>query len=264
MLNASSKHQVAPDVGSDKRWPGVFGSIIATAAVFILGSGIGVLIISLLTTVAGGSSKEGNTLFGSTVLMQFAYAVAVYGVMTMILVWFLRMRRLKLADLGLTKTPRISDLGWALIAFAAYVSVYTLLLTVIKPFVPGLDVDQKQDIGFDGASGLSLVLVYFALAIVAPVAEEILMRGFLFTSLRRRMNFVITALITSAVFASLHLTGGESGAGLLWIAAFDTFVLSFVLCYLREKTGKLWAGIAVHMIKNTVAFVALFVVGASG
>ncbi|MGH7237402.1 MAG: CPBP family glutamic-type intramembrane protease [Candidatus Saccharimonadales bacterium] len=42
------------------------------------------------------------------------------------------------------------------------------------------------------------------------------------------------------------------------MAGVDTFILSTVLCYLREKTGRLYAGIGVHALKNFVAFAALF------
>jgi len=52
----------------------------------------------------------------------------------------------------------------------------------------------------------------------------------------------------------------EGGAaGPLYIAALDTFILSLVLIYLREKTGSLWASITLHAVKNGVAFMALFV-----
>jgi membrane protease YdiL (CAAX protease family) len=182
--------------------------------------------------------------------------------MTGALLWVLRKWRLSVADLGLVKRLRWSDLALAAAAFFLYASAYIILLSVVSPFIPGLDINQKQDVGYDGASGLSLILVYIALAIIAPVAEELLMRGFLFTSLRRRLRFWPVALLTSAVFACLHLPGGEAGAGPLWIAAFDTFVLSLVLCYLREKTGRLWAGIGVHMIKNSIAFAVLFLFAA--
>jgi membrane protease YdiL (CAAX protease family) len=40
----------------------------------------------------------------------------------------------------------------------------------------------------------------------------------------------------------------------MWAAAFDTFILSVVLVYLREKTGALYAGMLVHMLNNLLAF----------
>ena len=57
-----------------------------------------------------------------------------------------------------------------------------------------------------------------------------------------------------------HLAEGGA-AGPLWIGFIDTFILSLVLCYLRVKTGSLWAGITLHALKNGIAFVALFVIG---
>ena len=64
-------------------------------------------------------------------------------------------------------------------------------------------------------------------------------------------------LVTSVIFGALHTLTGKDG--LLWIAAIDTFALSLVLCYLREKTGNLYASMGVHAIKNGIAFLALFV-----
>jgi len=84
-------------------------------------------------------------------------------------------------------------------------------------------------------------------------------RGFVYTGLRTKLQPVGSALITSAVFASLHLEFGN-GAPLLWVAAIDTFILSLVLCYLREKTGSLWPGICLHALKNFVAFATLYLI----
>jgi membrane protease YdiL (CAAX protease family) len=75
------------------------------------------------------------------------------------------------------------------------------------------------------------------------------------------MKIVPAVILTSLIFASAHLPEGGA-AGLLYIAALDTFILSLVLIYLREKTGGLWASITLHAIKNGIAFVALFVLHA--
>jgi hypothetical protein len=85
------------------------------------------------------------------------------------------------------------------------------------------------------------------------------MRGFLFSSLKRGMTVVVAAIVTSSIFAIAHLQFG-SDAPLLWLAAIDTFVLSLVLCYLRQKTGSLWPCIGLHMIKNGLAFTVLFLI----
>jgi len=96
--------------------------------------------------------------------------------------------------------------------------------------------------------------------VLPPLAEETLFRGFLYTGLRKRWSFVWTTAMVSLLFASLHLF--EGSGGLLWIAGIDTFLLSLVLCYLREKTGNLWAGIIIHILKNGLAFIFLYVLAA--
>lgn len=85
-----------------------------------------------------------------------------------------------------------------------------------------------------------------------------MVRGFLYSSLKKAMRLIPAALLTSALFAAAHLPEGGA-AGPLYVAALDTFVLSLILIYLREKTGSLWASITLHAFKNGVAFMALFV-----
>ncbi len=88
-----------------------------------------------------------------------------------------------------------------------------------------------------------------------------MVRGFLYGSLKKQWPKIYAVLCTSALFAIAHLQFG-SGAPLLWVAAIDTFILSLVLIYLRDKTGSLAASIMLHMLKNSLAFVALFLLHA--
>jgi len=128
-----------------------------------------------------------------------------------------------------------------------------------KALFPSLNFEQEQEIGFSTAvSGLTLVPIFISLVVLPPVVEEILARGFLYTGLRTKLKPILATLITSVLFAVAHLQWGE-GAPLLWVAAIDTFVLSMVLCYLRETTGRLAAPIMLHAIKNGIAFAALFI-----
>jgi membrane protease YdiL (CAAX protease family) len=62
--------------------------------------------------------------------------------------------------------------------------------------------------------------------------------------------------MTSFIFGAAHLELG-SGSPLVWGAAIDTFLLSVVLVYLREKTGALYAGMLVHMLNNLIAFLVV-------
>jgi uncharacterized protein len=122
-----------------------------------------------------------------------------------------------------------------------------------------LNVDQKQQIGFTGAHGfLPLLVTFLSLAVIPPLVEETVMRGFLFSSLRAKLALRTAVVITSVLFAIGHLQFG-SGAPLLWIAALDTLTLSLFLIYLRQKTDSLWASILLHGLKNSLAFIFIFI-----
>ncbi|HVX57224.1 MAG TPA: CPBP family intramembrane glutamic endopeptidase, partial [Candidatus Saccharimonadales bacterium] len=110
----------------------------------------------------------------------------------------------------------------------------------------------------DVQGALPMTLTFISLVVLPPLAEEIMVRGFLYSSLKKALPTIWAVLITSGLFAAAHLPeGGASGP--LYIGAIDTFVLSLVLIYLREQTGNLWASITLHACKNGFAFVTLFV-----
>ena len=158
---------------------------------------------------------------------------------------------------------KLTDPLLTLAGFAVYFISYSILLTIATHIFPAINVNQKQQLGFQNASGSrDLILTFISLVVLPPFVEETVFRGFIFTGLRNNLKWWWSALLTSVIFASAHLEFG-SGQPLLWSAAIDTFTLSMVLCYLRQKTDSLWPGILLHALKNCIAFVALFILHAS-
>lgn len=191
--------------------------------------------------------------------LQFVFVLLVEIITVASLFFFMKRRRTPWSVIGWVR-PRVRDVGYTILGFITYFVVYAFIIfNLVQAIFPQVDTDQPQQLGFDTAtSGPVLIFVFLSLVILPPLVEEILVRGFLFTGLRQKMNVVLAAVVTSVVFAAAHLQWG-SGAPLLWAAAADTFTLSMVLVWLRHKTGSLWPGIGVHFIKNGIAFLALFV-----
>jgi hypothetical protein len=193
----------------------------------------------------------------NSVGLQFAY-ILIAEVLSVAAVWrFLKAYKFSLADIGF-KRPRWSDPFYGVSAVPFYFVSYLVAVAVISHFVPSLNINEQQQLGFNNVSGtVQMALTFISLVVLPPLAEEIMVRGFLYSSLKKAMPTAGAVIVTSAIFASAHLPEGGS-AGPLYIAAIDTFILSLVLIYLRERTGSLWAGITLHAIKNGIAFVALF------
>jgi membrane protease YdiL (CAAX protease family) len=96
-------------------------------------------------------------------------------------------------------------------------------------------------------STVNLVAVAVLVALLAPVAEELFFRGFMFTALRRPIGWVGAAVVTSVVFGLIH-AGGTSAVFLVPLA-----VLGFLLCVLYRRTGSLVPGMGVHAFNNALA-----------
>lgn len=232
--------------------------VAGTIGIFILAQMVLALVLGVFFGVIGWSSVQISDWLNSTI-GQFC-TMTISGLATVgLLTLLLRMRRVPFSALGISKAPQWRDATYAVVGFFVYFGLL-ILTTIIAQHFLGVDTKQEQEIGFEqvkaGANGL--ILVFISLVVIPPIVEELLFRGFLFGGLRSKLTFWWAAIITSFVFAVPHLFA--SSKGLLWIAAIDTFVLSLVLCYTREKTGALWACIGIHAVKNCLAFMAVFVI----
>lgn len=237
---------------------GPVAAIIVTVGTFFGAQIIVGLLIGLLPIVTDRDMSGIEALLAESVPAKFIMILFVE-VLTLWLLWlFLRSRKVVPRSIGLVQ-PEIRDISYAIVGYVAYFILFIAISIVAKAAVPGLDMNQEQEIGFSrGVSGGALWLVFASLVILPPVTEEIVMRGFLYSGLRNKLPKFIAALVTSVLFAAAHLQWG-SGKALLWVAALDTFALSMILVYLRDKTNSLWSPILVHMLKNGLAFTLLFI-----
>ncbi len=100
--------------------------------------------------------------------------------------------------------------------------------------------------------GTALLLLSAALTcVVAPICEEFLFRGFIFTALRNWRGTFPAALITGVVFGGVHY-GSAPALDLVPLAA-----LGFGLCLLYRYTGSLYPCMIAHSLNNCLAFSGL-------
>lgn len=154
-------------------------------------------------------------------------------------------------ELGLARLPRWQDIGLAPAGFIVYFIATSIVTTIVAALVPSFNLNETQDVGFTNLTlHYEYILAFLTLVVLAPVAEEVLFRGYLYGKLRGWAPIWAAAIMTSIVFGVVH---GQ------WNVGVDVFVLSLVMCGLREMTGGIWAGILLHMLKNGLAFYILFI-----
>jgi membrane protease YdiL (CAAX protease family) len=133
-------------------------------------------------------------------------------------------------------TAKIAGLG--VLAYFLFSVVYQSIVQAKNP--------QKvvQDLGAD-TNTLLLVSGALVVILVAPVCEELFFRGFLFRALRLRMPLWVAAAIDGVLFGLVH--------GSLVIVPILA-CLGIMLCWVYERTGTLFATIALHALNNTISY----------
>jgi len=84
----------------------------------------------------------------------------------------------------------------------------------------------------------------FSAVVVAPWVEETAFRGLVYSSLAIRFGFWPAAIASSAGWSALHLA---LGVLIVFTAA------GIVLCWLRDRTGSILPGVALHGLWNSIA-----------
>jgi hypothetical protein len=102
-----------------------------------------------------------------------------------------------------------------------------------------------NDLGADRSTA-ALIAVTVVVTVFAPLAEEFFFRGYFFGALRRK-GVWFAALFTGLAFGLVHVFGSPI-AFIVPLALLGT-----LLCLLRERTGSLYPGIALHCINNAAA-----------
>jgi sodium transport system permease protein len=137
------------------------------------------------------------------------------------------------------RLPRPAALPAVVIAAAAAVTLIVAFQEYVMP--------ARDPQGF--AHLISLLeeipaWAYFVmLAVLPPICEELLCRGFLLSSLRPRFGWKAAVLFSAVLFGALHLD---------WMRFPATFAAGLVLGYICVRTGSILAAILFHMVYNGI------------
>ena len=201
------------------------------------GLSFGLLTVSIIAGASGADSDAPGLTAAGTVVIDVSIVVATLlfaGLVAPPRPW----------QLGLRGAPLKFTAGIAAIGIFAFFLFSLVYAAIVRPDDPQKVVDDL------GADSNTLLLVSGALVVivVAPICEEIFFRGFLYRVLRLRMTFWLAAVIDGLLFGLVHASSTTLAA--LPILAF----LGLVFCYVYERTGTLFATIAMHALNNTISY----------
>ena len=198
----------------------------------------------------------GKSFFTSTIGTTI-YSALVYVVTALIVIfvpWLVKKEwKTSKKELGLTDFPTFTDIGISILGFIATILISGIVLNILQVFNL-VDASQTQDVGYSNLmTGFDRAIAFISLVVVAPFAEEVIFRGWLYGKLKTTSGVVVATILTALVFGTLH---GQ------WNVGITVAIMSVIVCIERELTGTIHAGILTHMLKNGVAFGLLVLSGA--
>lgn len=219
-----------------KPWTAWLAIAAALAVPLVLGifAGIGV-------AAAGGDLEElpPGVLIGLTFAQDVGFILA-----PLLLATWLATRPTA-ADFGLRKPNRV----W--LAIGLLFAVYVGFIVLSGIWVEALGIDQEDtlpdELGVEDST-VNLVLVLILVTVMAPVAEELLFRGYMYRALRNWRGVWPAAIISGIVFGGIHV--GSSPIGFVVPLA----ILGVGLALLYHWTGSLYLPVALHALNNSIAF----------
>lgn len=212
---------------------------------FIAGTIVAVVALVAMTP---GALQPGFDIGG---LMKDARAIAVTTIATNITVVGLIVALSyktgwQAADyLALTWPPR-REVAVALASLAVALPLLDGLAYVAgQPIVPDFQTDLYRSAQSTGA----MLLLWIAIVVAAPVAEEIVFRGFIFRGWVRSSRAAIPAILAlTALFAVIHVQYN-------WFGIFQVFCLGLLLAWIRWRSGSTLMPMALHVIANLYAMI---------
>ena len=202
---------------------------------------IGVLVGLVLAVVTGSATGSSTPLLIATVVSQVVGLLLALG--------YLALRhRLSWRVLGPVRPGVVPVLLGLAVGVVGTIVAYTINAAVT--FVFELEAPVEQQLLDDVlAGGATSVVVVLAAVVMAPIAEEMLFRGLLFQSLRRRLGLWFAAVTSAAVFCLVHVEIIVSQP----LALTGLFVLAIVLAWSFHRTGSLVVPIIAHATFNGIS-----------
>ncbi len=240
-------------------WVGL-GILLAILAVYFILQSIVGLAISFFGFHA--SLDDPSALLKSAIIGVFPASILTAGFIW----WVSKFRGGVPRDVLALRWPRLGWLGWLLVIGGFLIAMYAVVILIVAAFQidlselqGGPDGDSEaQDLVRQGMAEMAKEPMLFWFAVVAvvvgaPLGEELIFRGYMFSFLSRtRLGLTGATLLTSASWALIHKGTGP------WFLVGVLFVMGIALGCLLIRFGSLWVTMVCHGVWNAITSLTIF------
>ena len=234
-------HRPEPPAPPERTWERavpLWSPFAVAFAAFILASVSYAVFVAIAGLSAAEAENAPGPLLGATFVQD---AVLIGGAAFAV---HLAVRSDAAGALGIRPTRLGPALGWGLAVMVVYWISTGIVVSIFgEPPEQEITEEIKEE-----TAALALAGYIGITCVLAPLAEEVFFRGFLFPVLRSRWGTAAGVIATGALFSLVHASGSPAEALIV------LFVLGAGLCLLYLRTGSLLPCIGLHALNNAIAF----------
>lgn len=171
------------------------------------------------------------------------FNIATLSIFSILYIFFLNKKS------GLNVTVKFTWKGF-FIAVGCAIFFFLLLDNFLDPLFerlfPNSEIEYQETLI---ALKMHPIINFFRICLLAPIIEEILMRGFILNKLKGSYNNIIALLISTLLFGILHFN---------MVQTFSAFVCGLILGLIFLKYNNLLICIMAHALYNTISYLIIF------
>lgn len=226
-------------------WNALTAFLVWLGSVFLIFILQGIFVAAF--AVANNRTDTAELIKDPMVLLLSVVSVLPAHALTLVLAWAVVTR--------FNKNPFFKTLGWSFGSFRWWhfpiiLGVFFIFAAVISIFFP----EQENELTKILASSRAAVFVVaFMATFSAPIAEEVIYRGIVYSGFRKTFNVPVAVIVTTVLFAGVHYPQYWGSWGTIILIT----TLSLILTFIRVRSDNLLPCVVLHFIFNGIQSVIL-------
>ena len=217
------------------------------AIVLVPGLFLAPYVISQREALAGNQALGEFLQQDPTAILLQIVAIIPAHLLTLALAWAI-VTRLNTFSFKETLGRGSGGMGWQ--HYLVILVVFFAIVIVVGSYFPEQENELTRILK---SSRYAVFLVAFMATFTAPLVEEVIYRGILFSAFQRTFGVSIAVVAVTLLFALVHVPQYYPSYSTIFLL----LLISLILTVVRARTGNLWPCIVLHTIFNATQSVLL-------
>lgn len=182
-----------------------------------------------------------QNILGSNVLLGLLYSQLIVIIPTLC---FLFYNKIDFKEIGPFHKINISSILMVILFTYLIMPLITTVNIITLFFTDNTALELSNSI-----MDMPFILNFLMIAVLAPLSEEIIFRGIIFSGYKKK-NIIVGAIYSGIIFGFMHMNFNQMSYAV---------IIGIILALLNEAAGSIWASITAHIVINAQNVIAMYV-----